>query len=281
VLEICRERGLLLIEDCAHGMLTTIDGKPAGTFGDGAIFSFYKWVPVPNGAALTFKTGDESLMQPADRRTLTSGVALSAFSMLDSIAMRYGSPGRALRSTVRAAGRRARDVTSTAYVPTGGIDFSDDDLTYAMSGISHHILANQPLDEIARKRRENYEHLAELLGDVAPPLQGRLPHGVTPPFYPTRVLYKTAILDRLKARGVEGRNFWEFHHWELPPGTWMDTDDLRETVMELPIHQDLGPGDIERMAAIVKQTIGTKVIPAPGQYKPKGPEACAVVLRVA
>jgi dTDP-4-amino-4,6-dideoxygalactose transaminase len=57
------------------------------------------------------------------------------------------------------------------------------------------------------------------------------------------------VLLRLSARGVEGRNFWELHHPELPPGIFPETDELRRTQLELPIHQDLNTDDIRRIAA--------------------------------
>ncbi|MCL5877792.1 MAG: DegT/DnrJ/EryC1/StrS family aminotransferase [Candidatus Bathyarchaeota archaeon] len=37
----CRQRGLFLIEDCAHAHGAMMDGKKAGTFGDVGCFSFY------------------------------------------------------------------------------------------------------------------------------------------------------------------------------------------------------------------------------------------------
>jgi perosamine synthetase len=273
VRDICRERGLKLIEDCAHALYSTLDGQPLGTFGDGAIFSFYKWIPVPNGAALTM-TGGGSALPVADATSLTSGVALSAFSVLDNLALRFGAPGRGLRSVVRAAGRTAGHAANLNYVGTGGIDFREDRLTYAMSGVAHRILANQDVPEIVARRRRNYALLADLLGDVAPPLQGPLPTGVTPLFYPTRVLYKQAVLERLRQKGVEGRSFWDQFHPTLPAGLFDETDDLRRTVLELPIHQDVTPGAIERMARIVRETVGAKTAPAPGRNPRRVSCAC-------
>ena len=40
ILAIARERKLIVIEDCAHALGATHDGKLLGTFGDGAFFSF-------------------------------------------------------------------------------------------------------------------------------------------------------------------------------------------------------------------------------------------------
>jgi dTDP-4-amino-4,6-dideoxygalactose transaminase len=41
IARICREKGLMLIEDCAQAHLSHLDGKYAGTFGHAAAFSFY------------------------------------------------------------------------------------------------------------------------------------------------------------------------------------------------------------------------------------------------
>jgi perosamine synthetase len=260
VQHICREHGLVLIEDCAHALLSSLGDRPLGTFGDGAIFSFYKWVPVPNGAALTLRHPHGAMPRAEQRQSRTSGLALSAFSLLDHLALRWGAPGRALRGVVRAAGRSASHATGLAYVLPGGITFEHEHLDLGMSGIARHILVNQDFDSIIARRRRNYAHLADLLAGVAPPIQGALPPGVTPLFYATRVLYKRAVVERLRAKGVEARSFWEFHHPLLPPGVMPETDDLRQTVLELPIHQDLAPAAIERMARAVRETIGVKAI---------------------
>jgi dTDP-3-amino-2,3,6-trideoxy-4-keto-D-glucose/dTDP-3-amino-3,4,6-trideoxy-alpha-D-glucose/dTDP-2,6-dideoxy-D-kanosamine transaminase len=49
VVELCRERGIVVIEDCAQAAGAQRDGRRAGAFGDGAAFSFY---PTKNLAAL-------------------------------------------------------------------------------------------------------------------------------------------------------------------------------------------------------------------------------------
>jgi len=79
-----------------------------------------------------------------------------------------------------------------------------------------------------------------------------LPRGVVPLFYATNVENKRGVLLRLSARGVEGRNFWELHHPLLPAGVFPETDELRRTQLELPIHQDLVTDDIRRIAAAMR-----------------------------
>lgn len=41
ILDICRERGLWVIEDCAESLGASIFGRRTGSFGDAAVFSFY------------------------------------------------------------------------------------------------------------------------------------------------------------------------------------------------------------------------------------------------
>lgn len=52
----CKEKGLFLIEDCAHSLGAKVDGKLVGTFGDAAIFSFGRdkvMSTVSGGVAIT------------------------------------------------------------------------------------------------------------------------------------------------------------------------------------------------------------------------------------
>lgn len=46
---LCNERGVLLIEDCAHSPFVSIDDQYVGTFGDAAILSFFPTKPIPAG----------------------------------------------------------------------------------------------------------------------------------------------------------------------------------------------------------------------------------------
>ena len=55
---ICDHYHLHLIEDNAHGFLSSNGCRPLGTYGDISIFSFRKMICVPNGAALVFNNVD-------------------------------------------------------------------------------------------------------------------------------------------------------------------------------------------------------------------------------
>lgn len=49
IADLCKKKNILLIEDCAHSPLVSINEKYVGTFGDAAILSFFPTKPIPAG----------------------------------------------------------------------------------------------------------------------------------------------------------------------------------------------------------------------------------------
>jgi dTDP-4-amino-4,6-dideoxygalactose transaminase len=58
---MARERQLLVIEDCAHAIETTVGGRHAGTFGSLGCFSFYATKNLTTGEGGMITTDDEAL----------------------------------------------------------------------------------------------------------------------------------------------------------------------------------------------------------------------------
>jgi perosamine synthetase len=63
--DLCNERGILFIEDAAESLGSTIDGKPVGTFGDSAIFSFCQTKVITTGEGGVILTDSEDIFQKA------------------------------------------------------------------------------------------------------------------------------------------------------------------------------------------------------------------------
>jgi len=61
LVEICKENGLFLIEDCAEAMGTTYKGKHVGTFGDISTFSFFGNKTITTGEGGMVVTNDHTL----------------------------------------------------------------------------------------------------------------------------------------------------------------------------------------------------------------------------
>ena len=59
--DICRQKGLFLIEDCAHCINATWNGKHVGSFGDLGVFSFQEFKQLSTGDGGMTVTNDETL----------------------------------------------------------------------------------------------------------------------------------------------------------------------------------------------------------------------------
>ena len=63
--EFCKERGLFLLEDAAHAQGCSVNGRPAGTFGDAASFSFYPTKVMTSAEGGMIVTDDERIYREA------------------------------------------------------------------------------------------------------------------------------------------------------------------------------------------------------------------------
>jgi len=83
LIPICRERGILIVEDCAHSVgATTIDG-PVGTLGDAAFCSFQWSKPVTTGLGGLALVNDPDLARAVNRvhSTYTEPSMISSLSL--------------------------------------------------------------------------------------------------------------------------------------------------------------------------------------------------------
>jgi perosamine synthetase len=59
--DTCRQKGLFLIEDCAHAIGGTLDNQKAGSFGEAGCFSFYPTKVMTTGTGGMITTNDDGL----------------------------------------------------------------------------------------------------------------------------------------------------------------------------------------------------------------------------
>jgi dTDP-4-amino-4,6-dideoxygalactose transaminase len=65
IAELCRERGIWLVEDAAHAHGCSLAGRSAGTFGVAAAFSFYPTKVITSGEGGMILTADERIRDEA------------------------------------------------------------------------------------------------------------------------------------------------------------------------------------------------------------------------
>jgi len=248
--------GVPLIEDCALALLSRDGRDPLGATGDVSVFCLYKTLPVPNGGLLLVRGQLRSQLDslpPVRSPKLSSTAIHLGSSLLSNLELRAGPAGRRAREMLRSAGRFAIRKASVEFVSTGTQHFDIADVDLGISSLSHLVLRNQQWPEIVERRRRNYFLLYAMLRDVAPPVTGELRPGVCPLFYPMPIANKASAMARLLARGVETVDFWRIRHPAVREGEFPEVDRLRETVLELPVHQDLTPADAEHVATCVRE----------------------------
>jgi dTDP-4-amino-4,6-dideoxygalactose transaminase len=235
----CRERGLLLIEDAAQGWLSSVRGQPVGSFGDLAIFSFYKAVGVPEGGALCSS-------QPApvtvDRRARRRG------KLLRQLARRHEA-WLTSRSSL-AASLRAR--STHTWVPAAR-SISLGKVHAAPSGIVPYLLPRLVEPDPAERRRGNYRVLLAELSSHVPPALSVLPDGASPYFFPVQTTDKGGLIALLEEHEIDAVDFWGVAHPSLAATTAPMAAQLRASIVGVPVHQELRQRDLERIIGAVRQ----------------------------
>ena len=164
-----------------------------------------------------------------------------------------GKPGALARRLIRGLGRSAAAASGVERVSTGTRHFDSRHVNLGISGLSHRIALRQDFEEIVQARRRNYAILAARLGNAA--LHPELPVGVCPLFYPIVVENKDEVLRALRAAGVQAVDFWRFSHPACDLDSFPDVKRLRQTLVEIPCHQDLSRNRMRRVAAVVAAAI--------------------------
>jgi perosamine synthetase len=254
--QVARERGLLLIEDCALSLLSRAGDRPLGSWGDAAIFCLYKTLPVPNGGVVVLRTGEPLALAPGQPPSLASTVAQVGRCLDRNLRVHGPRWPRGTLNAVRAAGRTVARVVGTTGVEVGTNHFALSQAGWAMSRVSHRIVSGQDFPAIVERRRQNYRYLRDRLHDIAPPVFADLPAGVCPHSYPLQAPNKPALVAQFLARGVEAVNLWFPNHARGPREPYPEAEDLRRTVLELPCHQDLTPQAIGRVAEVARAILG-------------------------
>ncbi len=219
----CDGHGLFLIEDCAHGLLGTFEGRPLGSWGDLSIFSIFKTLPAVDGGLMVLKDPDRKYTFDARRQRLP-GLAKGA---IKSLVLRRGA-------------------VMKEYDP------SEADLR--MHPLSERVLKCADAERVVASRQKNYRYLAETLreGDLVVPYLPELPEGACPFIFPIRVTQEVRrVHAELVRRGIPVCVFPGRLHPSLPRDSFPLAYELADSLLCLPCHQDLSISDLERMVGIV------------------------------
>lgn len=226
-----------------------------GTTGDISVFCLYKTLPVPNGGALQLN-GSHHFDAPILRMPPWSSVfSHTASSLLKNMQLRGGLAGRWARSMVRLVAHGAKRASQVECIATGTTHFDPNHVDLGISPLSMRIARARHMSGIIASRRRNYLLLHDQLAELCPPLFENLPEGVCPLFYPLRVAHKAEVLKRLQAAGIGAVDFWRDGDPACDPAEFPETVQLRNSIVEIPCHQDIDAQTVRRMATIVSKVL--------------------------
>jgi dTDP-4-amino-4,6-dideoxygalactose transaminase len=246
----CRERKLLLIEDVAQGWLASVAGRPLGSFGDMAIFSFYKAVGVPEGGAL--RSGHPVKVPVHGRLGRTVRVLRQLANRHEAWLTSRSSVAASLR-----AGSTHRWRSSAWSYRLGKVHA-------APSRIVPFLLPRLLEPDPAERRRGNYRVLLGELGGQVPAALAVLPDGASPYFFPVQTTDKPGLIALLDEHEIDAVDFWGAAHPSLPAAAFPMADRLRASIVGVPVHQELRDHDLERIIAAVRRWGGRARQPRPG-----------------
>jgi len=249
--KLCDLKKLVLIEDCALSLFSSHDSRKLGTFGDIAIFSFPKTLPVPDGGALVINnqalaSTPWNLRRPHWAPVLEKLMPLSKASVLRSLARSTGKSTIIKIFAGRSAAKRAEMDDYTIQKMPENYFYDENISNTAISNLTRHMLSNFSPQDIIQLRRKNYlTYLAALKNtDRIEPLHRELPPGVCPLAFPVIVPERNRTYAKLTAELIAVAPWWAGYHPDLPWDKYPDARFLKDNILALPVHQQLNTEDI-------------------------------------
>ena len=272
IAELCRAQGAVLIEDCAHALFSDDAKGPVGRHGNYAVFSPRKSLPLVDGGVLTarspFANAEQWLsvrppivpawdrlvygIQQSARSGLGHGgalwrrvtiLALMPFSILIKI-MRKVAP-------LNESDWATADVEGDAAVPFYETRIS----SFGLRGLN-----TADAEFVKATRRENYALWLSAVSEIdgCCPLLPSLSPGVCPLYFPLLADDPAGLVQFLEHHGIEAFLWWPHRHPSINWGDFPHLDTLKDRVIALPVHQQLGEATIARIAALIQNYSGCR-----------------------
>jgi len=265
--QFCDDRGIALIEDCAHAMFGEADGRPIGSHGHYAIASLTKFLPTADGGCLVY--GRTPAKPPAlPSRSFADQLRIIA-NTVEVGAQHHRLPGinRAIIAGFAAADalrgrRRHAPGANGSDPPTRNgttAEFAPDSKIWGGASLwSRWIARSARRGRIVARRRRNYRHLAALLADLPGTrvMQPELPEHAAPYVFPLWVDAPARIYQRVRSAGIPVFR-WDDVWPDIPMMAGDTGSDWAVHIFQLGCHQDLELDDLAGMADTLRDILAT------------------------
>lgn len=259
-------RQLALIEDCAHALFGQTEGRAIGSWGDVAIASLTKFLPVPEGGCLV--RNDAQLQMPSQNapgavnqiKAALDMVQLGAMfkrfqglnPLLQGVFSLINGPRRQLRA-IRQNGEPASLASPALEGFSIDIGLSHRSLTQPCRWVARH----SPRDRIVAGRRRNYQRMLTAFTGYPGlhPLYADLPEHSAPYVFPLWIAEPDPGYLALRQAGIP-LSRWDRPWHDMPIIDKDQGRDWSHHVLQLPCHQDLSLAEVDLLIAAILQTYG-------------------------
>jgi perosamine synthetase len=237
VRQICDDRGVALIEDCAHALLSAGAWGECGSVGDLALFSLRKFLPMPAGGALV---GNNAACRAAMRDiTLKSPPAMDTIARSAFLLMKHYlfAHGEMLRAAKRVWQRKAS--------PTG--EGLESPRIEALSSLGMRILRRAPVAAIREARQQHYRFWRDVMSRQSGVqiLRPAITPATCPYSFPVLIENRDDLLKRLEEAGVSleatfcGSPFIKPGCTPASPAALPSAQYIGDHLLSFPVHQAL------------------------------------------
>ncbi len=261
IADIARRHGMYFIDDAAQSLGASLDGRPAGSFGDAGLYSLDKGkniTSIQGGILVTGSTGIaaalrqelEVLPSPPWQRTLSQGIQLLIYGLLLRPWL-YWLPAR-LPFLKLGTTRYEIDYPIERYSPTMGVMAA---------------LLFRRIDAVTRDRTANARRYLDQLRevpflDLPTPLPGAEPAWLRLPVLTDSGVRRDRLLARLNADGLGATGSYPRSTLDIPE--IQDHLDLAHSrgdagrsvaarILTLPTHPYVRPQHVDRICRLIRE----------------------------
>ncbi|MCJ7805299.1 DegT/DnrJ/EryC1/StrS family aminotransferase [Patescibacteria group bacterium] len=243
--KICGERGVVLIEDCAHAFAGGFKNIPLGAFGDFSIFSLRKFLPIPHGGALVIN--NTKINRPNPLPPPATAVNLDLF-LYSGYQAGIFTRGINIQDTLDMVGVKQKDLHGPRLKEFGGYNLG-------LSNVAKVLIAFIAKQKLWTKRRSNFLYYLDFFEKNShksvQPLFEFLEKGVVPLFFPVLVNDSEEIYKRLRDKGLfAGQPFWSDSHTYFNWADFSPLNELKKKVMVLPVNHRVHYRDLKRFLEV-------------------------------
>jgi hypothetical protein len=221
--KICADRGILLLEDCAHSLLT----EGSGETGDLSVYSFRKILPLPDGGGLRVNVKGKPVAPD-----FYPGFYSNAISIAIMAKSLFNIHGKMISRASLTYGTNDLVTAASSHKKNGRV--------LPLSRFTNANMARMSFSDVVQKRRNDFQFWQELseTSDMLEPVFGNLPPCVCPLGFAAKVKDRDSLWSRVRSAGISLQIHWRLDSTIGPECG--NSHKLATQLLTLPVYPECG-----------------------------------------